>query len=637
VLGCLAWTLSQAQSPPPKTDAESDRPKIEPLHQTITVTEKISTEAPALIQVLGRPEVEQTPGVDLDDRLRMVPGFSLFRRSSSLAANPTTQGISLRGLGSSGASRTLVLWDGIPVNSPFGGWVYWTRLAPEEIERIEISRGASTSVFGDKAMGGAVTLFSRPPEPWHMTLYADGGGQDTAELGAGFSHVWGKVGASASVRAFSTDGYFIVPASIRGPIDTHAGVEFVAGVIRLDFLGARDKFFVRLDTLAEDRKNGTTLTANSTGLGTLAGSWWRELAHDGVSVSVYHTRENFHASFSSIGANRLTERLTFNQHAPSEAAGAAGLWRHDTSGWTALLGGDFDRTEGSSTDALVPSGVRFGGGTRVERGFFGQWNVKTGPARLFFGAREDFTGAGSSFFSPSAGVSAGKGLLRGRASVYRSFRAPTLNELFREFRAGNTVTQANPALIPETLFGAEVGFDLVGETRRLSVTAFRNSLDHVITNVTLSSAGGQIVRQRQNAASAVTHGVEANLQQNWRHWRGELSYLFADSRYATGARTPQVAKQQGSAQLVWEHGSTFAAAGVRSYSLQFEDDLNTLILPGFAVAQFSARQRLKRSLAATLEIENLLDRQFLTGLTPAPQIGGPRLWRIGLRWDGPVR
>ena len=159
----------------------------------------------------------------------------------------------------------------------------------------------------------------------------------------------------------------------------------------------------------------------------------------------------------------------------------------------------------------------------------------------------------------------------------------------------------------------------------------------MITNVTLSSAGGQIVRQRQNAASAVTHGVEANLQQNWRHWRGELSYLFADSRYATGARTPQVAKQQGSAQLVWEHGSTFAAAGVRSYSLQFEDDLNTLILPGFAVAQFSARQRLKRSLAATLEIENLLDRQFLTGLTPAPQIGGPRLWRIGLRWDGPVR
>ena len=65
-----------------------------------------------------------------------------------------------RGLGSSGASRTLLLWDGIPVNSPFGGWIYWTRLAPEDVERIEMSRGASTSVFGDRAMGGTINIFS---------------------------------------------------------------------------------------------------------------------------------------------------------------------------------------------------------------------------------------------------------------------------------------------------------------------------------------------------------------------------------------------------------------------------------------------------------------------------------------------
>ena len=50
-------------------------------------------------------------------------------------------------------SRTLLLWDGIPLNSPFGGWIYWTRVDPETVDRIEISRGASTSVFGDKAMG----------------------------------------------------------------------------------------------------------------------------------------------------------------------------------------------------------------------------------------------------------------------------------------------------------------------------------------------------------------------------------------------------------------------------------------------------------------------------------------------------
>lgn len=625
------WTLSPAQDKP-----DSEKPKIEPLKQSITVTDRLSAEAPASIETLARPDIEAIPGVNLDDRLRMVPGFSLFRRSSSLAENPTAQGVSLRGLGSSGASRTLVLWDGIPVNSPFGGWIYWTRLAPEDMDRIEISRGASTSVFGDKAMGGAVTIFSRPAEPWRLTLYADGGGKNTAELGAGFSHLWKNVGISARIRSFSTDGYFIVPSSIRGAVDTPAGVKFVAGNIKLDFSGAHDRLFLKLDILAEERQNGTVLQTNSTGLGTLAASWSHEMAHDNLSMVAYHTREKYRALFSSIATNRQTERITDLQTVPAEAVGAAGFWRHDQSRWTVLAGGDFKRVGGASTDRLT-TGPQTAGGTRIERGFFGQSNMTLGPAKLFVGAREDFVTGGTSFFSPSAGITAGRGLFRVRASAYRSFRAPTLNELFRPFRVGNTQTLANPLLVPETLFGAEAGFDVVGETRRFSVTAFRNSLDHVITNVTLSSTPSLITRQRGNAASAVTHGVEANLTQSWRRWRGELSYLFADSRYSTGLRIPQVARHQGSAQLIFERKGTLVAGGVRSYSLQFENDINTLLLPGFAVVNLSARQRLRKSLAATLAMENLLDRVYLIGLTPQPLIGGPRLWRIGLRWDGPVR
>jgi outer membrane cobalamin receptor len=632
LLVCLLSVPLCAQTAP-----EADPAKIDPLKQSITVNANIAAEAPAAMTEIGRTQLQELPGENLDDRLRYIPGFSMFRRSSSLAANPTTQGISLRGLGSSGASRTLLLWDGIPVNSPFGGWIYWTRLAPEDIERIEMSRGASTSVFGDKAMGGTINIFSRPPEPWHMELGADGGNVGQVELYGGFSHVWKTFGVSAHVRSFTADGYYIVPAANRGPVDQLAGVEFVAGTIRLDYLGARNKVFLRLDTLAEERKNGTPLTPNSTGLGSLATSWAHDSAHDGLLVSAYHTRENYHAWFSSIGAGRRTETLSFMQHAPSDETGLAGLWRHSATSWTAMAGGDVTRTAGSSTDYLIPTGIRFGEGIRWSRGVFGQWNGKAGPAMLFLGAREDFTGNGYSFFSPSGGIAAGKGLFRVRASAYRSFRAPTLNELYRTFRAGNSLTQANADLLPETLFGAEAGFDMVGETRRLSFTAFRNSLDDVITNVTLSSTPALITRQRQNAATAVTHGVEANLRQHFgQHWQGELSYLFADSRYATGLRIPQVAKQQGSASVTWLNARTFISAGVRAYSLQFEDDLNTLPLPGFSTVQVSARQRLTRSLSARFEMENALDHQYLTGRTPAPQIGAPRLYRVGLHWDGPV-
>ena len=633
VMLLIAAAALSGQTPP----ADSEVPKVEPLKQSITVNANVTADAPASIVEIRKPELEKIPGVNLEERMRAVPGFSMFRRSSSLVANPTTQGVSLRGLGSTGASRTLVLWDGIPVNSPFGGWIYWTRLAPEDTERIEMSRGASTSVFGDKAMGGAINIFSRPPEPWRMTLGVDGGNAGQVGVYGGFSNLWGKLGLSGHVRAFTMDGYYIVPEANRGRIDQLAGVDFVAGVIRLDFLGARDRFFLRLDTLAEQRKNGTLLTPNSTGLGTLAASWARAMTNDELLVSAYHTRENYHASFASVGAGRNSEAQTFTQHAPSQAVGAAGLWRHNTSRWNAIFGGDFVRAEGSSTDYLVPGGVRFGEGVRFSRGFFGQWNGALGPARLFAGARQDFTGNGSSFFSPSGGVTMGHSLLRVRASAYRSFRAPTLNELYRTFRAGNSVTQANPDLAPEKLFGAEAGFDLVGERRRLSVTAFRNDLTDLITNVTLSVTPSLTTRQRQNAAAAVTHGIEATLRQFWgRHWQGELAWLYADSRYSSGLRIPQVAKNQGSALLTWSRRSTFVSAGVRAWSLQFEDDLNNLPLAGFSTVQFAARQQIVSHLSAKFEMENALDHQYLSGRTPAPQIGAPRLFRVGLLWDGPV-
>jgi len=214
-----------------------------------------------------------------------------------------------------------------------------------------------------------------------------------------------------------------------------------------------------------------------------------------------------------------------------------------------------------------------------------------------------------------------------------------LNELYRDFRAGTTETRANAALRPETLFGAEVGFDVVAENSHFTASLYRNQLEDVITNVTLSSTPQLIVRQRQNAAEATTRGVDVQADHRWRSWRLDLGYLFAESRFGTGERIPQVPKHSGNAQLTYSRMNTLVSGGLRSYSLQFEDDRNQLVLPGYASLQFTARQRLKRSLWAILNIENLLDREFFTGLpTPTvPTIGAPLLWRAGLRWDGPIR
>jgi outer membrane receptor protein involved in Fe transport len=612
-------------------------PATEPVRTTITVTESISTETPAFVTVLDETEVRQQPGVNIDDRLRAIPGFSLFRRTSSIAANPTTQGVSLRGLGSSGASRSLLLWDGIPINDPFGGWIYFTRVSPDELERIEISRGAATSVFGDRAMSGAIHLFSRPPERLRLTAAYEGGNKDTHSLTGGASHLFDRFAVSGLVRAFTTDGYFVVREDRRGPVDTPAGVRFVSGVSRFDYLGSKDRMFVKLDILAEERENGTRLTQNSTGLGTLAGHYTHQETNDSFSFLGYHTRQQYHASFSAVSANRATETITFLQTVPAESVGAAGMWRHNSTAWNLLAGADMQRVEGTSTDRLVPTGLRVGGGTQLQNGTFAQLDAGTRSAKLFLGGRYQFTGTDKKFFSPSAGFAVGRGLVRGRGSVYRAFRAPTLNELFRDFRVGNAETRANADLLPETLFGAEAGIDLVAETSRLSVSFYRNELDNIITNVTLSSTPALIIRQRQNAAEALTRGVDVQADYRWRSLRLDLGYLFADSRFSTGERIPQVPKHAGNAQLTYSTSNTLASIGLRSYAMQFEDDRNQFKLPGYASMQVSARQRLTRSLWATLAIENALDREFLTGFTPVPLIGAPFIWRGGLRWDGPIR
>ena len=118
---------------------------------------------PASTTVLTSAEVLTSAAGAMDDLLRYTPGFSLFRRSSSRTANPTTQGVTLRGVSGSGASRTLVLTDGVPLNDPFGSWVYWNRVPQAAIDRVEVLRGTTGDLYGAEALGGVVQLLTFTP------------------------------------------------------------------------------------------------------------------------------------------------------------------------------------------------------------------------------------------------------------------------------------------------------------------------------------------------------------------------------------------------------------------------------------------------------------------------------------------
>jgi outer membrane receptor protein involved in Fe transport len=158
----------------------------------------------------------------------------------------------------------------------------------------------------------------------------------------------------------------------------------------------------------------------------------------------------------------------------------------------------------------------------------------------------------------------------------------------------------------------------------------------LILNRTLTTTPSLITRQRQNTSSGFSRGVQAGYSYTWKNWTADANWLFADARLSSGPRLAQVPKQQGTGGITYSRNSTLVSVGVRAFGLQFDDDVNQFLLPGYATLQLAAQQRITRNLFAQASFENLLDRQYLVALTPTPNIGAPRLWRIGLRWDGRI-
>ena len=144
-----------------------------------------------------------------------------------------------------------------------------------------------------------------------------------------------------------------------------------------------------------------------------------------------------------------------------------------------------------------------------------------------------------------------------RVAVYgvvnQALRAPTLNELFRNFRVGNALTSANDQLDPESLTGAEAGVRVTGARAEVRVVGFYNRLADAVTNVTVSSTPALITRQRRNAGTIRAAGAE--IEAEWQvvpMLRATIATELVNSVFAdslepglAGNRAPQVPRRHG--------------------------------------------------------------------------------------------
>jgi outer membrane receptor protein involved in Fe transport len=671
--------LSDAAPPPPNPSTVVETLVI----RTARLPAALGDPAFSVVR-LDRVEIKDAPR--LDDALEQIPGVSLFRRSSSLSANPTTQGLSLRAIAPSGSSRALVTLDGVPQNDPFGGWVIWSALPPEDIEAVSVVRGAGAGPYGAGALTGVVALEERTPRPGDWAADVSAGSLNSAR-GAGVADIpLGTGELFASVSGETSAGWIPVDAG-RGAADTPLSLHDRQGALRWTSDLGPGVFSARVGAYDETRGTGTRGGTAAADGSDYSVTWARQPTADaaGWRLQAWARQSGFSQVSLSDSVGRAVATPADDQYAtPAQGEGFNAALRRATDRYSWEVGVDAREAEGETrelfhfvTNAFTQN--RVAGGKNGVAGAYAEGAMTGGPWLFTAGVRLDgwrswdgkriettlATGAPTLDEHPAdrSGVvpTARAGLRRdlgdgfyARTAAYAGFRPPTLNELYRPFRVGNDVTIANAALQPERLYGAEaaIGQDVGGLS--WSATAFVNRLDNAITNVTIGvgpgtfpeggfiPAGGTLI-QRENAGTINATGLEAEARRRFLGDRLVLRWALSavDARVDGGTQAPQLTGKRPAQAAIWTatSGADWRPSERLSFSLEgryesrrFDDDQNQRPMKPALIVDGRATWRLSPRTDLYVAAQNLLDAAEPTAAAADGTIsyGAPRILTFGV-------
>jgi outer membrane receptor for ferrienterochelin and colicins len=621
------------------------------------------------VDVITRNRIESTGAETVGEVLREVPGV-LTRRGSETAgqAGHQIQGIDSR--------QVLVLLDGQPIPSARGikrGIVNLDRQSTARLERIEVVKGASSTLYGSDAIGGVINLITRDAgAPFDVNASISGGsfGEVNAITEAG-ARRGGWSGLFVAER-HQHDGFDLTPTTFD---TTGAPYRRFDGLMKIS---GRLHPTLTLSTLVTGYRNHTTGRSNGE-LGpqeddidddtvsvNVAGDW---LVRPAITVQARAFTSRFDErsaarlgppSFSPLEPGALDEDITKLDASFSAALGARQQLQAGVEYWDNRYAGvnriAFD--EVSATTSVGWAQHRLTLGNRLT---------------TTVGARFDHHSAFGYAVSPKLAANFRlKDGLHARASYGRGFRAPDLGQLYYRFLNPSNIYQVigNPNLQPEYAKSLQIGADWTSQARRarLGINLFRNDVHDLIESVSL----GMVVTPTQLAALLTREGLDPS----FRPVLGRLLFTYRNVNDAltTGAEldgdlalTQQVTlsgaytylqardvatdvdltgrhPHQGHVRVTWHSDRLGLRANVRgtAYSSWIAARAGSVdtIAPGFVLWDIYAAQRLPAGLTAFTAIDNVTDSQDPnTGVTtptgPAAPIYRPeagRTFRVGLQW-----
>ncbi len=637
----------------------------------------------ATVNTLTNEQVKLSPARETQDMLREIPGVEMPRTSSQVGG--TAQIVSIRGVDE---GRTAVLIDGIPLNDAWGEWIDWNRAPKGSIDRVEVLEGGGSNLYGNGAMGGVISIFSKPTAPGSVRVIADGGDRGArhgyASVGV---PVYGPLSLALSGDYAEGGGYQLIAPASAGPVDIVSQSIIRNGMARLEY-APTDNFsaFATYHLFSDDRHLGTpkSQTFRTDGAGDFGINYGR-IASGYLTVRGWdrEMREN------NIGTTLLTvssvpradERRTLVARIPSYDRGLGATWsRNDLFGFqTFSVGGDmryyggfYDEQDYANTAANAATTHINSGGNQLLSGVFAtgvlvpadgwrvdlsarfdSWGNNDGQATDASG-QVTFPNQTRTAFSPRVGVR--YQLLPSLAmhtAFYQAFRAPNLAELYRKQVSSTTISLPNPSLKPEFATGYEFGVDWQPERWfQLKGTIYQANYTDFNTFVTTSAANvAPATRQRQNVQKARSLGGEVyfaikptsefTFSGSFNHNDDRVTDLGPVAATATtfvGSRIGRVPIIKATLRAAWDSPTFGSLAVLGRYEGSNTTLGNSFTMPDFGVADANYRRAIVSGVSGFLSVENIFDRTYIVNMAapataPILSLGLPRTVRLGFEFE----
>ena len=568
---------------PARTAAQQPAPVSESVVVTATSTSEDEKNVGSAITVITRDQIERSGKASVLELLRTVPGLDVVQSGTPGAVTS----LFTRGTNS---TQTLVLVDGVRMNSPFFAGYDWSAMTTENVERIEVVRGPFSALYGSDAIGGVVQIFTRP---------ASQGVSGEASGGAGNL---GQGEASAFVSAGS------------GPFSATASYRYEA------FDGER------VNSDWRERNGAWSMTAkfsDASRIGFEGSILDGEAGNPGPVGAENPTQRGFFheerfalpAQFALSPANHLDVVLaevvskpafddpldgfssqTDAQTLQGRVADTVQLAAHTLTG--------FASWERWKVDDASNFGPNLEGQSTTLWGLGAQDSATFGPFTITGGLRFDHHSTYGDHWSPRATVSwlSADRIWKVRASGGSGFRAPTIGELYYPF-------SGNPDLKPETSVSWEVGAERYVGDGRVEVSLFWNDLKDLIVYDFATSLNYNVGRAR-------ARGVEVGWRQAMAAGlSADATYTYLDAEnLVTASALPRRPRHRASLGVDWQ---PVPGLDLVPRLLYVGDRADNDPLTGAPVqdasyvrVDFTARWQVRPNLAPYLRFVNLLDRHY---------------------------